>query len=189
MILTRQHYCLRRQEAFTLIEVLIVVAIISIGMLSAMSMQISAINTNTNTRKSTLAMEYATDTMERLMQVGGKGRNNKFGFDDDGINGVDDAGESELTDGIDNDDDGSTDEADEREWHQLTEFQPGAGHTRGTNISEDAYYDSIFNLTWNITDIDCDGDGSNDSKQIDITVTWSNGNKAIQLTNMRTNIF
>ncbi|MDA3895190.1 MAG: prepilin-type N-terminal cleavage/methylation domain-containing protein [Desulfobacteraceae bacterium] len=181
----------RRQAGFTLIEVLIVIAIFSIGILGAMSMQISAVGTNATTRKSTLAVEYATDTMERLMQIGDAAEDNKFGIDDDGDgSSADDTGdESQLTDGIDNDDDGSTDEADELEWHQLPEFANGGTFTRGANayFPEDAYYDSIFNLNWTITDIDCDGDGTDDAKRIDITVS-DNGQQIMQLTNIRTNI-
>ncbi len=176
------------QDGFTLIEVLIVIAIFSIGILGAMRMQTAAVTTNAQSRKVTLAMEYATDTMELLMQIGESGQDNKFGIDDDGDGAVDEADESELTDGLDNDDDGTVDEADELEWHQLAEFAVGGPYTRGTNIPVDAYYASIFNLTWNITDIDCNGDGTNDSKRIDMLVTWNNGRKRMPLSNIRANM-
>ncbi len=185
-------HTLSGQDGFSLIEVLIVIAIFSIGILSSMSMQISAVNLNAGTRKSTLAMEYATDTMERLMQIGAS-LEDQFNVDDNGSGTPDELAESELNnDGIDNDNDGAIDEADELEWHRLHEFVVGTGHTRGDNnndiIVENAYYDSIFNLTWTITDIDCDGVAPNDAKRVDMTVTWDNGQKSVQLTNIRTSI-
>jgi prepilin-type N-terminal cleavage/methylation domain-containing protein len=178
------------EAGFTLIEVLIVIAIFSIGILGAMSMQTGAIKANANTRKISLAFEYATDTMELLMQIGGRGEDNKFGIDDDLDGSFDEADESELSDGLDNDDDGTVDEADEEEWHQLAEFQEGTGYTRGGGsvIPANDYYASIFNLTWDITDIDCDTDGRDDAKRIDMTVTWDRGNKSIQLSNIRANM-
>lgn len=185
-------HTLSGQDGFSLIEVLIVIAIFSIGILSSMSMQISAVNLNAGTRKSTLAMEYATDTMERLMQIGAS-QEDQFHVDDNGSGTPDELAESELNnDGIDNDNDGAIDEADELEWHRLHEFGVGTGHTRGDNnndiIVENVYYDSIFNLTWTITDIDCDGVAPNDAKRVDMTVTWDNGQKSVQLTNIRTSI-
>jgi prepilin-type N-terminal cleavage/methylation domain-containing protein len=176
------------QEGFTLIEVLLVIAIFSIGILGAMSMQTSAVNTNALTRKSNMAIEYATDTMERLMQIGMSTQDN-FNVDDDELNGIDDLGESELNnDGIDNDDDGSVDEADELEWFRLPEFADGGTFMRGGSIPADAYYSQIFNLTWEINDVDCDGDGTDDAKRIDMTVAWVNNDKKIELTGIRTNL-
>lgn len=174
---------------FTLIEVLIVIAIFSIAILGTMSLQTGTINTNAGARISTLAMEYATDTMELLMRVG-SGSDDRFNFDDDGVNGVDDPGESVLlNDGIDNDGDGTIDEADEGEWHRLDEFAEGTDCTRGDNIPEHNYYSGIFDLTWDITDVDCNGDGTDDAKQIDITVTWENGGRELHLTGFRTSVF
>ena len=178
-----------QSHGFTLIEVLIVIAIFSIGILGAMAMQTSSVTANATTRKSTLALEYATDTMERLMQINPSLRD-KFNVDDDEANGVDDANEADgdlNSDGFDNDGDGTIDN--EVVWHQLPEFTAGTGHTRGTTIPEDAYYDSFCDLTWDITDIDCDGDGPDDAKRIDITVTWDGGRKTMNLTNVRTSIF
>jgi type IV pilus modification protein PilV len=183
----REKSLARCQAGFTLIEVLIVIAIFSIGILGAMAMQTSAVGTNATTRKSTLAVEYATDTMERLMQIN-PSLDDKFNVDDDDVNGVDDANEAvDLnSDGFDNDGNGTVD--DETVWHQLADFQEGTGYTRGNDIPVDAYYASIFNLTWDITDIDCDGDLTLDAKRIDITVS-NNGQQIMQLTNIRTNIF
>lgn len=184
----RQKHFVSRQDGFTLIEVMIVIAIFSIGILGAMAMQTSAVTTNAISNESTLAMEYATDTMERLMQIGAN-REDRFNFDDNGVGGIDEIAESELqNDGIDNDGDGATDEADELEWFRLPEFAVGTDRTRGVNIPTNAYYNSIFDLTWDVADIDCDGDGTMDARRVDMTATWNNGQKNIQLTNIRTNI-
>ena len=177
-----------RQDGFTLIEVMIVIAIFSIGILGAMTMQTSAVTTNATSLENTLAMEYATDTMERLMQIGAS-RRDHFNVDDNGAGGIDELAESELqNDNIDNDGDGATDEADELEWFRLPEFAVGTDITRGVNIPTNDYYNSIFNLTWDVADIACDGVGAMDAKRVDMTVTWNNGQKNIQLTNIRTNI-
>jgi len=178
---------------FTLVEVMIVIAIFSIAILGTMSLQTGTINTNAGARKSSLAMEYATDTMELLMRVG-SGSDDRFNIDDNGDGTIDSDDESELlNDGIDNDGDGVIDWADpdEGEWHRLDEFAEGTDFTRGDNdnIPEHDYFSGIFDLTWDITNVDCDGDGTDDAKQIDITVIWENGRKQLHLTGFRTSVF
>ncbi len=183
MINNIEKQIISRQNGFTIIEVMIVIAIFSIGILGAMSMQTKAVSTNASTRKSTLAVEYATDTMERLMHVGTSDRD-KYKVDDDGDGSVDEADEED--DGIDNDNDGTVDN--EVVWHQMPEFAVGGPYTRGTNIPVDTYYASIFTLSWDITDIDCDGDGIDDAKRIDMTVTWDNNTKQMPLNSIRANM-
>jgi len=175
-------------SGFTLIEVMIVILIFSIGVLGTMSMQTASINANATTRQSALAMEYAVDTMERLMQIG-SGSDDKWNVDDDGQNGPDDLGESELlTDGIDNDGVNGVDDPGELEWHRRPDLQAGGPYERGDNdIPVDPYYASFMELEWSVTDIDCDGDGTDDAKRIDITVTWEGGNRTMSLSNIRTN--
>lgn len=178
-------------SGFTLIEVMIVVAIFSIAILGAMSLQIGAIQGNSKARKSTLAMEYAADTMEHLMRIGG-GSDDRYNFDDDGDGNIDNLAESELNnDGVDNNGDGTADETGELEWHRLPEFSVGTDYTRAasTNIPEDDYLSGIYDLTWDVTDVDSDGDGTDDAKRIDITVTWENGSREINLSGLRSSVF
>lgn len=179
----------KKSSGFTLIEVMIVLAVFSIAVLGTLTLQTGSVTGNANARKTNLAMNYMQDTMERLMRLGVS--EDKFGVDDDGVNGIDDAGESQLNDGVDNDDDGTVDEADENDWHRMAEFAPGGGHTRGTNIPVDNYLSGIYNLTWTITDIDCSNpDPPNiDGKQIDMTVTWDGGANTINMTGVRTSVF
>ena len=179
----KQKQIVSRQDGFSLMEVLVVIVIFSVGILGAMSMQTMAVTTNATTRKSTLAVEYATDTMERLMYVGTSIRD-KYKIDDDGDGSVDEADEED--DGIDNDNDGTVDN--EVVWHHMPEFAVGGPYTRGTNIPVNAYYASIFTLSWDITDIDCDGDGIDDSKRIDMIVTWDNNTKQMSLSSIRANM-
>lgn len=174
-------------SGFTMIEVMFVLAIFSIAVLGTMSLQTSAVTGNANARKTNLAMGYMQDTMERLMRIGVT--RDKFGVDDNGDGVIDDPGESQLNDGVDNDGDGLIDEADENDWHRMLEFTVGAVHTRGTNIPVDNYLGGIYNLTWTITDIDCNSDGINDGKQIDMTVTWDGGSNTINMTGVRTSVF
>ncbi len=54
-------------KGFTLIEILIALAIFSIGILGVASMQILSVNYNTNARKLTEATTLGVNTMETLM--------------------------------------------------------------------------------------------------------------------------
>ena len=65
---------------------MIVIAIFSIAILASMSMHLAASRTNSNARKVTMAMEYATDTMEALMQL--PGSSDYFNIDEDGAGGT-----------------------------------------------------------------------------------------------------
>ena len=55
------------QDGFTLIEVLIAMAIFAIGILGVAAMQIGAVNGNANARKSTELAHWATHQLENLM--------------------------------------------------------------------------------------------------------------------------
>jgi type IV pilus modification protein PilV len=57
------------KQGFTLIEVLIAMAIFAIGILAVGSMQISAINTNALARNSTTVVTMAKDRAEQLMAL------------------------------------------------------------------------------------------------------------------------
>lgn len=173
-------------SGFTIIELMIVIAIFTIGILGTMSMQLAASKTNRNAREQALAMEYATDTMELLLNLG-------------------------LYDNVDNNGDGNKDNSCDM-WG-LADLTAGAVHTRADSpnttdddgpddIAEDAYAAGIFNLSWTVTNQDRDGnadtghgddgtgDGSagDDTKQIDITVTWDGGAKWVNLTGIRTEL-
>jgi type IV pilus assembly protein PilV len=93
------------QRGYTLIEVLIAMAIFAIGILAVGSMQISAINTNAGSRNSTTVVTYAKDRVEDLMSL------DYLHTDlDPALNPHAPAAD---VDGIDNDEDGQIDEAGE----------------------------------------------------------------------------
>jgi type IV pilus assembly protein PilV len=130
------------KQGFTLIEVLIAMAIFAIGILAVGSMQISAINTNALARNSTTVVTMAKDRAEQLMALP---------YNDDiftdltvGEHSVAAGSFTQATDGIDNNEDGQIDEAGE------------TGH---------------ISIEWNVTESDLSGDGDNDSKLITVTVT------------------
>jgi type IV pilus assembly protein PilV len=137
------------KQGFTLIEVLIAMAIFAIGILAVGSMQISAINTNVSAintnalaRNSTTVVTMAKDRAEQLMALP---------YNDDiftdltvGEHSVAAGSFTQATDGIDNNEDGQIDEAGE------------TGH---------------ISIEWNVTESDLSGDGDNDSKLITVTVT------------------
>lgn len=55
------------QNAFSLIEVLIAMAIFSIGILAVVSLQVSSMNLNASSRRLTEAAALASERMERLL--------------------------------------------------------------------------------------------------------------------------
>ncbi len=95
-------------QGFTLIEILIAMAIFAIGILAVGSMQISAINTNASARNSTTVVTMAKDRVEGLTARR---------YDDDllrvGNHPADYGDFTQATDGIDNDENGQIDEAGE----------------------------------------------------------------------------
>ena len=74
-------------KGFTLIEIMIALAIFSIGILGVASMQIYSVNYNTNARKLTEATTRGVETMETLMLL-------PYGADE-----LDPAATHEITDG------------------------------------------------------------------------------------------
>lgn len=56
-------------QGFTLVEILIAMAIFSIGILAVTAMQITAINSNASARKITDVTTLAEDRLERLMAL------------------------------------------------------------------------------------------------------------------------
>ncbi len=102
---TSQRIC---SQGFTLIEILIAIAIFAIGILAVGSMQISAMNKTAGARNYTTVVTVAKDRAEELMALP---------YDDADL----DAGEhsvaagnlTQATDRIDNDEDGQIDEGGE----------------------------------------------------------------------------
>jgi type IV pilus assembly protein PilV len=108
------------ERGFTFIEVLIVIAIFSIGVLAVAVMQVTAINTNTSARLSGEATALAANQLESLMTL--------------------DYGHADLNPA--------------NNPHQIVE--------------------GAYTVNWIVTDSDIDGDGSNDSKTISVTVSCAN---------------
>jgi type IV pilus assembly protein PilV len=120
-------------RGFTLIEVMIALAIFAVGFLAVGSMQIAAINTNAHSRFSTTLIYIAKDRAEELMALA---------YDDarlDGaaVPGLNHAPASDA-DWIDNDEDGQIDEAGESghitiKWTVIDDTPlPGAKSVRVT---------------------------------------------------------
>ena len=60
---------LRSESGFTLIEIMIAIAILAIGILGLMAMQLTAAKSNTQARKVTESAAWAADEFERLLLV------------------------------------------------------------------------------------------------------------------------
>jgi type IV pilus assembly protein PilV len=95
-------------QGFTLIEILIAMAIFAIGILAVGSMQITAVNTNARARNSMTVVTMAKDRAEELTTLP---------YDHADLVGSADPGTPHTpaasADGIDNDEDGQIDEAGE----------------------------------------------------------------------------
>ena len=109
-------------RGFTFIEVLIVFAIFSIGVLAVAVLQVTSIGTNASARMSGEATALAANQVEALMAL-------PYDYDD-------------------------LDPADNPHG-----FNQGA-----------------YAINWNVTESDIDGDGTNDSKTIIVTVSCENSN-------------
>ena len=108
-------------RGFTLIEVLIVLAIFSIGILAVAAMQMISTKGNASARRMTEATALAENQIENLMQV-------------------------------------SYDHAD---------LNPANNPHESTQ--------SPYTINWNVTEIDLDANGTNDSKTVDVNVSWNYG--------------
>ena len=111
---------IRDDRGFTFIEVLIVLAIFSIGVLAVAVMQVTSIGTNAAARMSGEATALATSQVEALMALP---------YDHDDLK--------------------------------------TAGNPPG-------FQEGAYSIIWNVTESDLDGDGSNDSKTILVTVSCEN---------------
>ena len=109
------------ERGFTFIEVLIVIAIFSVGILAVAVMQVKAINTNTSARLAGEATALAANQLEALMALG------------DGHDDLDPA---------------------KNPQHEIV--------------------DGAYKIKWIVTELDINGDGTNDSKTILVTVSCSN---------------
>ena len=108
------------QDGFSLVEVLIAMAVLSIGLLSIAAMQTSAIRGNAKSNDLTQRTTIASNHMEYLLNLPftdpGLTDQTTDGIDNNGDGTIDEAAESlhdPENDGIDNDGDGTIDEADD----------------------------------------------------------------------------
>ncbi len=109
-------------KGFTLIEVLIVMAIFSIGILAVAAMQVTSTKGNASARRITEATALAENQIENLMQLS---------YDHADLNPANNP------------------------LHESTQ--------------------SPYTINWNVTEIDLDTDGTNDSKTVNVAVNWSYG--------------
>lgn len=106
-------------KGFTLIEVLITLAIFSIGILAVAAMQMTSTKGNASSRRITEATALAETQIERLIQLP---------YDHDDLNPAN---------------------------------NPHGGPQ------------GAYTVNWNASIVDLDADGADDSKTIDVTVSWS----------------
>jgi type IV pilus assembly protein PilV len=107
-------------RGFTFIEVLIVIAIFSIGVLAVASMQVTAIHANASARMSGEATALAANQLEALMASG---------YTDEALNPASNP-------------------------HEVVQ--------------------GAYTVNWIVTDSDIDGDGTNESKTVYVTVRCAN---------------
>ena len=105
-------------KGFTLIEVLIVMSIFSIGILAVAAMQMTSTKGNASARRMTEATALAEKKIENLLQLP----------------------------------------------YDHADLDP----TNNSHVSTQGPY----SVNWNVTEIDLDSDGTNDSKKVKVTVGW-----------------
>jgi len=110
-------------KGFTLIEVLIVMSIFSIGILAVAAMQMTSTKSNASARRMTEATALAEKQIENLMQLP----------------------------------------------YNDTDLNPA--------INPHTITYGPYSVNWNVTEIDLDTDGTNDSKKIYVAVGWGLGGK------------
>ena len=157
------------RNGFSLIEVLLALAIFSIGLIAVAGMQLSSVTKNTASRMNTMAVEYASDYMERLLALGV----DKDLADPMGYEVLEDSGGAWYTPadfaGVDYDGDGQDD------------------------IPINPEFNSMFDLSWSVEDINAatgvPGFGAASAgvvKRITVRVTWGGGSgKVITLTSLK----
>lgn len=138
-------------RGFTLIEVLIAMAIFSVGILGVAALHFSSSDYSTRARTQTEGASWAAVQMEQLMALPYNANN----------------------DGLDNDSDGSIDEADEQ-------FLVAGSHPAVAVVR-----DGIYDVTWNIQD----DTPVNNTKTITVSVRYlRQGGKTVRLQSVKADI-
>ena len=142
-------------QGFTLIEIMVAMAIFMIGILSVAALQTKATNGNINANRSTRAFTWCSDRMEVLMRLPYADAN-LLGAAAPGITYT----PAQTADGIDNDYDGRIDEAGESglvtiSWtvvdnDGVTGLPPPPANTKSINVSV-SWRRSILDQPKNIT--------------------------------------
>ena len=110
-------------KAFTLIEVLMVMTIFSIGILAVAAMQMTSTKGNASARRMTEALALAENHVENLMRLP----------------------------------------------YDHADLDPANNpHTSSQGP---------YSISWNVTELDLDANGTNDSKTVNVTVGWRYGRK------------
>ena len=81
---------IKRQEGFTLIEVLVAISILTVGLLAVASMQVAGMQTNAHSRNVTEGINWAQDKLEELIALPYDDPNNLglIDTDNDGLLGL-----------------------------------------------------------------------------------------------------
>ena len=163
-------------RGFTLIEILLALAVFSIGLLAIAGMQTSSVTGNSYSRMNTMAVEYAADYMERLLSLG-------VGLDLD-KNGVDDDG-----DGTVDDDDEVLNYHDLRVGtHRPDDDTPDYDGDGVEDIDVHPLFDDIFDMEWTVAAAAFNPPGvatPSPVRRITMTVSWANGARFVRLTGLR----
>lgn len=138
------------EDGFTIIEILIAMAIFAIGILGVAKMQLSSIRGNTSARTITEAVSHAQGQMERLLSLP---------YDNTDLDDTNNDGTNQDTDDDGVDDDGGN--------FGLDNVGANADHTWTSA-------DGIYNVSWNIA-VD---EPVTACKRIRVIVSWQAGGRA-----------
>ncbi len=157
---------LNQSKGFTLIEIMLAIIILSIGLLAAAHMQVSAIDANAMSSETTIALNLAEDLMEDLLER-----------KKDPSNELDDV--TAANNGLNIGNFGGN------QLDSLTIIDHAQNNLDAAGVINGQAIGPSFRRIWNIADSPAGFAELNDTKVICVIVTWNGDNQRVRLLGVR----